>query len=64
MHQRPDYVRVDHIPETKNKSLEESMLYNGNNTSINITPDPLLFFLDDGIGKLASKNKDAILMGL
>ena len=64
MHQRADYVHVDHIPETKNKSLEGSLLYNGNNISINITLDPLLFFLDHGIGKLASKTKDAILMGL
>ena len=48
MHQRPDsdYVRVDHIPETKNKSLEGSLLYGGNNVSINVTLDQLLIFLE------------------
>ena len=53
MHQRPDsdYVHVDHIPETKNKSLEGSLLYGGNNVSINVTLDQLLIFLDDRIDK-------------
>ena len=56
MHQRPDYVHIDHILETNNTSLEGCLLYNGKNISINITLDQLLIYLDDSIGKLSRRS--------